>query len=66
LAGGGLEDSVIRAFAVGGGLDCDDDPNHIGSLDDVAAITPGGTCDNVSFYGLADAITAAITPPLPG
>jgi hypothetical protein len=61
-AGYGLEGSVIRAFAVGSGLDCDDDPNGIGSLDDVAAVTPGGTCQNVTFAGLADAIAGAITP----
>jgi hypothetical protein len=52
----------VHAFAVGSGVRCDSDPNGYGSLNDAAALTPGGTCTNVaSFDGLSAVIAGAVT-----
>ena len=53
--------TVVRAFAVGPGVTCSADPNGFGSLNDAAAVTPGGTCTNVaSFDGLGAVLTQAV------
>jgi hypothetical protein len=61
-------DTVIRAFAVGG-LTCAADPNHYGSLNETAAVTPGGTCTELaSFEGLGPILADAVNssgPSLP-
>ena len=54
--------TVIRAFAVGPQTSCSYDPNGIGSLADAAAVTPGGTCTNVtSFDGLGPVLSDAVS-----
>jgi hypothetical protein len=53
--------TVVHAYAVGPDVKCDSDPNGYGSLDEVVALTPGGTCTNVaSFDGLGAVIAAAV------
>ena len=50
-------------------MTCAADPNGYGSLNDAAAVTPGGTCTNVaSFDGLGAALAQAVNgsgPPPP-
>jgi hypothetical protein len=68
MAGQFDANTVVRAFAVGPAVTCSADPNGHGSLNDAAAVTPGGTCTDVaSFDGLgpvlAEAVTAGAQPP---
>jgi hypothetical protein len=70
MAGQFDSNTVVRAFAVGPAVTCASDPNGYGSLNDAAAVTPGGTCTDVaSFDGLSAVLTAAVTgtsgPPPP-
>jgi hypothetical protein len=68
MAGHFDANTVIRAFAVGPAVTCSADPNGLGSLNDAAAVTPGGTCTNVaSFDGLGAVLTDAVAggPPPP-
>ncbi|MDQ4079883.1 MAG: Ig-like domain-containing protein [Gemmatimonadota bacterium] len=53
--------TVVHAFAVGPAVRCDSDPNGYGSLNDAAALTPGGTCTNVDSF---DGLSAVIATPL--
>jgi hypothetical protein len=54
--------TVVHAFAVGPDVKCDSDPLNFGSLDEVVALTPGGTCTNVaSFDGLGAVIAGAVS-----
>ena len=62
--------TVIRAFAVGPAVTCASNPYGHGSLNDAAALTPGGSCTDVtSFDGLgsrlADAVDDVGAPPPP-
>ncbi len=54
--------TVIRTFGIGPDVDCSsEEVAGIGSLDDVAALTSGGTCEVVSdISDLAEVITEAI------
>jgi len=62
MAGRFDADTVVRAFAVGPNVTCASDPSGFGSLNDAAAVTPGGTCTNVaSFEGLGPILAAAVS-----
>jgi hypothetical protein len=62
MAGHFDANTIVRAFAVGPVVTCSADPNGYGSLNDAAAVTPGGTCTNVaSFDGLGAVLTEAVT-----
>jgi hypothetical protein len=53
--------TTIHSFAIGSGVTCTSDPYWRGSLNHVAALTPGGTCTQVTDMSkLADVITQAI------
>lgn len=52
--------TIIQSFAIGTGVSCSTDSGS-GSLDDVAALTPGGSCTQITnFADLANAITQSI------
>ena len=58
--------TVVRAFAVGPAVTCTSDPYNYGSLNDAAALTPGGSCVNVaSFDGLGALLTEAVNGDAP-
>ena len=64
MAGHFDANTVVRAFAVGPDVTCSADPNGYGSLNEAAALTPGGTCTRVTSFEnlgpiLADAVSAA-------
>jgi len=53
-------DATIHSFAIGSGVSCSSD-HGLGSLNDVAALTTGGTCTQVTdMSDLADLIQEAI------
>jgi len=61
LAGNFGTGTTIHSFAMGSGVNCTSDPAGKGSLNDVAALTPGGTCTQVTDISkLADLITKAV------
>lgn len=61
LAGSFPAGTTIHAFAIGGGVSCSSDPFALGSMDEVAALTTGGTCTEVTDISeLADVIDEAI------
>jgi hypothetical protein len=61
LAGSFGAGTTIHSFAMGVGVSCSSDSAGKGSLDAVAALTPGGTCTQVTDVSkLADLITQAI------
>jgi hypothetical protein len=70
MAGHFDANTVVRAFAVGPSVTCSADPNGLGSLNDAAAVTPGGRCievasfDNLGAY-LIEALSGDPLPPPP-
>lgn len=61
--------TVIKAFALGAGagVTCSDPGNFRGDLNDVAALTSGGTCTEITDFSLlADEITQSIGSTLTG